>query len=211
MKPVYKKVCPQCTTEGLESKLHLGVGFTTSAGAESYHDSQGRLHVHDRNETCGDWSCSAGHKGKYSSYRACKAKDCDHAGAFYMQVIAPPTAEEVAAAEAEKELRRIQYERDAAASPHVEQDHSIVGGYVTYVNSGSIGNWGPNPFTTNIPARVTTTVSSANTTITISIKEGSITINDANSTRIINITNGESSEVELPETSAKKETGENHN
>jgi hypothetical protein len=90
----YDAICPKCKEEGEESKLHLGCGFTTSAGVDTYYDSSGRWHEHDPNLSRGDWSCSRKHKGSYSKKSGCPSKECSHRGSLCIVYIENPNPKE---------------------------------------------------------------------------------------------------------------------
>ena len=101
------KVCPVCVKfskdensdkKFRESKLYLSISFTTHGRADEYLDISGRFHIHDGNRKSGTWSCSNGHRGKYSMIDPCPQADknfCSWNGSFDIwEVETKPVLEE---------------------------------------------------------------------------------------------------------------------
>lgn len=86
------KVCPVCRDLSNKdgnyyvSKLYFSVPFTTHVRVDEYHDESGRFHSHDGNKKTGTWSCSNGHKGRYSGIDPCprSGENCPYTGSFEM-------------------------------------------------------------------------------------------------------------------------------
>ena len=68
--------CPQCVYDGQSSSVIVGMGMRTSAGVNSYYDSGGRFHSHDKNATKGTWTCSNGHAGNITTTAGCPQANC---------------------------------------------------------------------------------------------------------------------------------------
>lgn len=123
--------CPQCVCNGQTSTLHTGVGMCTSAGIETYYDSDGKFHKHDRNVTRGDWTCTNGHAGTVRTVRSCPQSSCTKQG---YEILTTDPAEYKAARE---ERRRIAEEKrkeeERLKNPASTQSQS------TSIGIGSIG------------------------------------------------------------------------
>ena len=132
--------CPQCLYNGEESRVNTGIGMCTSAGVQTYYDEKGRYHKHDRNVTCGTWTCSNGHVGDIRTMRGCTQSFCEHTG--YEILTTNPAEYKVARAE----RRRIEEEKRKEERKKMEErkksEESSINTGVTPLNTGFtlIGN-----------------------------------------------------------------------
>jgi hypothetical protein len=65
-------LCPECLGAGQRSTVQAtGASLSTAIYCPPFHDTRGKLHVHDRNVTTTRFRCSAGHEFKREGRRSC--------------------------------------------------------------------------------------------------------------------------------------------
>lgn len=63
--------CPECVEAGVESTVTNRGTQKTMLGCRPFFDKDGKEHVHDRNRTLTDYTCSNGHRVHIVDHGSC--------------------------------------------------------------------------------------------------------------------------------------------